>query len=395
LQAADWAEDWTDPGAGAAGFGLYVHWPFCLKKCPYCDFNSHVRDGVDHKRWQRALLTELEAIAARSARTPLQSIFFGGGTPSLMDPDTVFGVIEQARSLFGVADDLEITLEANPTSVDCDRFRGFHEAGVNRVSVGVQALNDDDLAFLGRQHSAYQARTALDHALETFERVSFDLIYARPRQSLEAWQAELAEALSVGANHLSLYQLTIEPETEFGKRAALGQLPLADEDEATDLFEWTAAHMADIGFEAYETSNHARTKADQSRHNLIYWRLGSWAGIGPGAHGRVWTKQGRIGTECERVPERWLGAVEKNGHGFKEDLRITAKDHALEMLLMGLRLTEGVSLSRVTRIDPAIVNDDALEHLIETEFLALSDDRLSATAKGRPVLNELLRQLLV
>lgn len=386
--------EWDDPGRIDAGFGLYVHWPFCLKKCPYCDFNSHVRDGVDHRRWQKALLTELESVAERVERAPLQTIFFGGGTPSLMAPDTAHAVIEKAVGLFGAAPDLEVTLEANPTSVEGDKFRAFAEAGVNRTSVGVQALNDKDLGFLGRQHSVYEARSALDLALETFERVSFDLIYARPGQSLEAWQEELKIALGIGASHLSLYQLTIEPETEFGKRAALGTLPLADEDIATDLFEWTGRHMADIGFDAYETSNHARSQADQARHNLIYWRLGSWAGIGPGAHGRIWTARGRTGTETVRVPERWLEAVEANGHGLKDDLMISARDHAEEMLLMGLRLAEGISLNRLGAIDPLVLNDEAMTQLIEDGFLSLSGDRLSATAKGRPVLNELLRQLI-
>lgn len=387
-------EAFADPGRATAGFGLYVHWPFCLKKCPYCDFNSHVREGVDHARWRAALLAELEHVAGRFDHAPLDSIFFGGGTPSLMAPETAGAVIERAVDLFGARPGLEITLEANPTSIERDKFAAFRVAGVNRVSVGVQALNDADLQFLGRQHSAAEARAALDVAFATFERVSFDLIYARPGQGLKAWQAELGEALALGAHHLSLYQLTIEPGTEFGKRAALGQLPLADADGAADLFEWTQEHMEALGFGAYETSNHACGLDDRSRHNLVYWRMGAYAGIGPGAHGRLWADGVRLGTETERVPERWLEAVETRGSGLKDAEPVDVQAHAEEVLMMGLRLTEGVPLPRLEALAPGLIDPRALEDLEAGGFVVRQNERLCATRAGRPVLNEILRRLL-
>lgn len=372
-----------------AGFGLYVHWPFCQSKCPYCDFNSHVVLSVDQSRWRSALSSEIARVSDETPGRVLDTIFFGGGTPSLMEPETVAAVIDAARSAWTPANDMEITLEANPTSVEASRFRGYADAGVNRVSIGVQSLRDDHLRALGRLHSAAEARDAIDTARNIFSRVSFDLIYARQNQTLEEWRTELNEALSIQPDHLSLYQLTIEGGTAFGDRFALGGLQgLPDEDLAADMFELTQELTAAAGLPAYEISNHA-APGSESRHNLIYWRSGDWVGVGPGAHGRFTSGSGRIATETHRSPAQWLGAVEVSGSG--ESFREVVPDVASteEAIMMGLRLAEGVSEDRLVGI-----NINKINNLIDVGLVERAPGRLRATRKGRPVLNYILRELL-
>ena len=316
---------------------LYVHWPFCVSKCPYCDFNSHVRDDVDQEAWAAALLADMAHEAALTPGRMLGSIFFGGGTPSLMPPTTVARLIEAARGCWRTADDIEITLEANPSSVEAARFADLARAGVNRVSLGLQALDDSALAFLGRAHDVGEGLAALDTAQASFARVSFDLIYARPDQNLAAWEAELARALGFGTEHLSLYQLTIEPGTRFATLVREGKLKPLDPDLAADIFDTTRVMATAAGLPAYEISNHARIGAE-SRHNLTYWRYGDYVGIGPGAHGR----RGRLATVRHKKPENWMAAVARNGHGLSVEDPLTPRDMAVEALLMGLRLREGV-----------------------------------------------------
>ena len=316
---------------------LYVHWPFCLAKCPYCDFNSHVRDGVDIERWQAALFADLRHEAARGVDAPLASVFFGGGTPSLMPPALVEGLLGEAERLWGFAQGIEITLEANPSSVEAANFAELARAGVNRVSLGVQSLDDVTLKFLGRLHDVDEALAALDTAQRHFGRVSFDLIYARPDQTAQAWQDELARALSFGTGHLSLYQLTIEPGTRFATEVRTGRMTPLDDDAAADLFALTRSMTETAGLPAYEVSNHARP-GEESRHNLTYWRYGDYAGVGPGAHGRV----GGMATVRHRKPENYLTAVERVGHGMVEERVLPATEQASEALLMGLRLAEGI-----------------------------------------------------
>jgi oxygen-independent coproporphyrinogen-3 oxidase len=338
---------------------LYVHWPFCQAKCPYCDFNSHVAASVDHAAWARALVADLRHQAGSVPDRRLRSIFFGGGTPSLMDPETVAAVIDAARATWPVANDLEISMEANPTSVEAGRFRAFRDAGVGRVSVGIQALRDDDLRRLGRTHDASQARAAYDVARATFERVSFDLIYARQDQDEAAWRAELGEALAMGPDHLSVYQLTIEDGTVFARRHAAGRLPgLPDEDAASDLYLMTNAVLSEAGLPAYEVSNHARPGAE-CRHNLAYWRAGDWLGVGPGAHGRYGRGSARRATVAARDPAAWLAAVGSSGCGLIENVRDA--DHATEYLLGALRLREGLDLGRLAELgleaDRTVIDD--------------------------------------
>lgn len=371
------------------GFGLYVHWPFCQAKCPYCDFNSHVVSGVDQTRWQTALTAEIARVGDETSGRILDSIFFGGGTPSLMRPETVAAVIDAARAAWAFANDIEITLEANPNSVEADRFAGFARAGVNRVSIGVQSLRDADLKALGRLHSAGEAIRALAVARETFPRVSFDLIYARQNQTLADWKLELTEALALNPSHLSLYQLTIEDGTAFGDRFARGRLRgLPDEDLAADLFEMTQELTKAAGLSAYEISNHARS-GEESRHNLIYWRSGDWAGVGPGAHGRLTLDGRRIATETYRAPNAWLSAVEDRGRGETLRETISTAEAMEERLMMGLRLREGVPNSaapeELTNKINTLISDNLLERTSET---------VRATRQGRPVLNHVLRQLL-
>ena len=376
---------------------LYIHWPFCLAKCPYCDFNSHVRDRIPQDTFRTALRTELAWEAARLGRRPLTSIFFGGGTPSLMQPETVAILIQDACYRFDPIPALEITLEANPTSVEAARLAAFRAAGVNRLSLGVQSLDPDALRMLGRQHSAPQARAALETARATFPRVSFDLIYARPGQTLTAWRTELREALALAADHLSLYQLTIEPGTAFATRHARGDIVLPDEDTAAALYEATAEEAARFGLLPYEISNYARPGAE-SRHNLTYWRYGDYAGIGPGAHGRLALGLDLLATRRHRAPEIWAERVAQHGHGTAEQSALPPADKAREMLLMGLRLTEGIDAARF-----AARTGVALEHAVDAGVLARAeaegymrwaDGRLVALAEGRLRLDALLAALV-
>jgi oxygen-independent coproporphyrinogen-3 oxidase len=394
---ASWKRENTPAAPDGPGFGLYVHWPFCLSKCPYCDFNSHVRAAVDHGRWRAALLRELDHYAVDTAGRALGSIFFGGGTPSLMEPATVAAVIEHARAHWPFAADIEITLEANPTSVEAGKFAGFRSAGVNRVSLGVQALNDADLKFLGRHHSAAEARTAIGIARRHFARYSFDLIYARPGQSAAAWSAELAEAITLAGDHLSAYQLTIEPETVFGAAHRRGELQVPAEDDAGALFELTQERLGEAGLPAYEISNHARPGAE-SRHNLTYWRYGDYVGIGPGAHGRLTIGGDKVATRQHRAPEAWLAAVETAGHATRQRDPVAAEDRLSELLMMGLRTVEGVRRTRIVaecgRPLETVLDAARLGRLIEGGFLLLDESGLRATAAGRQRLNAVIAELL-
>lgn len=380
-------QDWQD-----GGFGLYVHWPFCASKCPYCDFNSHVVASIDQRAWLEAYRLEIARLAAETGHRVLRSIFFGGGTPSLMDPEVVAGVIEAARAGWSFSNDLEITLEANPGSVERGRFAGYAEAGVNRLSMGVQALNDDDLRRLGRLHSVAEARAAFDVARGCFGRVSFDLIYARQGQTREGWKAELREALGMAVDHLSLYQLTIEDGTTFGARAAAGRLKgLPDDDLAADMYLDTQDLCSAHGFPAYEVSNHARPGAE-SRHNLVYWRQGDWVGIGPGAHGRLTLEGRRWATEAPRAPGAWLEAV-RRGSGELPRVAVPVEEQATEYLLMSMRLAEGMDIARHERLSGAALPQAAVADLIALGLVDLSQGRLRATDAGRPVLNAILRTL--
>ncbi|MFN3276516.1 MAG: radical SAM family heme chaperone HemW [Paracoccus sp. (in: a-proteobacteria)] len=381
-------EDWR-----AGGFGLYVHWPFCAAKCPYCDFNSHVVARVDQKRWATALSAEIARLAAETPGRHLGSIFFGGGTPSLMEPDTVDAVITAARAGWGFTNDIEISLEANPTSVEKGRFQGFADAGVNRLSMGIQALNDADLRRLGRMHSVTEARAAFDVARDVFGRISFDLIYARQGQQRDAWRNELREALAMAADHLSLYQLTIEPGTAFGARADAGLLrDLPDDDLSADMYFDTQEICEAAGMGCYEISNHARSGAE-SRHNLVYWRQGDWAAVGPGAHGRLTLPTGRTATEAHRAPGAWLDAVEGQGTGELPREFIPPDEQATEYLLMGMRLTEGLDTGRYAALAGEPLDAAAIASLESLGMVRHEGDRLRATAAGRPVLNAILREL--
>ena len=376
---------------------LYIHWPFCLAKCPYCDFNSHVREAIPQARFRAALRTELAWEAARLGRRPLGSIFFGGGTPSLMEPETVAELIADAHRLFEPRSGLEITLEANPTSVEAGRLAAFRSAGVNRVSLGVQSLDADALQMLGRQHSAAQARAALEIARAIFPRISFDLIYARPGQMLSAWRDELRAALALAADHLSLYQLTIEPGTAFATRHARGEIVLPDPDDAAALYAATEEEAARRGLAAYEVSNYA-VPGRESRHNLAYWRYADYAGVGPGAHGRV-TLGGEIrATRRHRAPEAWAERVERAGHGTVEEVPLHATERAREMLLMGLRLSEGIDLARFlarTGVELAdAVDPEVLQQAIAEHYVALDDERLAVLPEGRMRLDALTAALL-
>ena len=378
---ADWEQ---------AGFGLYLHWPFCQSKCPYCDFNSHVADEIDQSRWERAYLSEIDRIGALTQGRVLSTVFFGGGTPSLMDPSLVAAILDRIRATWPMGNDPEITLEANPGSVEAARFRGFHDAGVTRVSMGVQALNDRDLKRLGRLHSVADALAAFDIARNCFDRVSFDLIYARQDQTPEAWEAELKQALNLAIDHVSLYQLTIEDGTAFGARHAAGGLRgLPSDDSAADLYEITQAVTAEKGFHCYEISNHARPGAE-SRHNLIYWRAGDYAGIGPGAHGRLTLDGTRFATETPLAPMALLERVEKLGDGTLNQDPLDLNEQASEYLLMGLRLSEGISVERYEWMSGKPINQSKIKELAD---LGLLTEPLKVTPKGRPLLNAILREL--
>jgi oxygen-independent coproporphyrinogen-3 oxidase len=378
----------------AAGFGVYIHWPFCASKCPYCDFNSHVRHGgVDEARFLAAFEREIATTAARIGPRAVSSIFLGGGTPSLMQPATVSGILDAIAAAWSVTPDAEITLEANPNSVEAARFAGYRSAGVNRVSIGVQSLREPDLKALGRLHSVDEAKAAIAIAARTFERFSFDLIYARPGQTPDDWAAELNEALSLQAGHLSLYQLTLEPGTPFTRLAGEGKLRLPEDSLADDLFALTQDLTAASGLPAYEISNHARP-GQESRHNVLYWRYGEYAGIGPGAHGRLIAGGTRYATSTEKSPEGWLTRVEHDGHGLTEDAALSSSEQADEALLMGLRLTEGLPLSRIAALAGLAPSDKVIGHL-EAEGLIerTGTDRLRATPRGRFILNALVLEL--
>jgi putative oxygen-independent coproporphyrinogen III oxidase len=371
---------------GPEALALYVHWPFCVSKCPYCDFNSHVRAGVDQARWREALLADLSHEARETRGRRLTSIFFGGGTPSLMPPATVAALIEAADGHWGVAPDVEITLEANPSSVEAARFADLAAAGVNRVSLGLQALDGEALRFLGRAHGVSEGLAALDVAQSVFRRVSFDLIYALPGQSEAAWRAELGRALAFGTGHLSLYQLTIEPGTRFATMVAKGEFTPADPDHGAALYEATQEMTGMAGLPAYEISNHARP-GEESSHNLAYWRYGTYAGVGPGAHGR---RGGRF-TRRHRKPENWLAGLARNGHGIVEEGELDSDGMAVEAVLMGLRLREGISLDRLgTRLDMA-----AVARLEAQGLLARGAGRLRATPAGMLLLDAILAEIVL
>ncbi len=375
-------------------FGVYVHFPFCAAKCPYCDFNSHVRTVVDEEAWVSGVEHELEWTAAQQSENPvIETIFFGGGTPSLMSGAAAGRVLAKIAALWPMANAAEITLEANPASADAGRFADYRAAGINRVSLGVQALNDADLKKLGRLHDKAEALTALALAQRNFDRVSLDLIYARPGQTEAQWRAELKEALDFGTEHLSLYQLTIEPETPYALLHQKGELVIPDDDLAAGLYETTQEITESAGLPAYEISNHARPGAE-SRHNLIYWRYGDYAGVGPGAHGRLQTRAGRIATAAIRLPERWRDAVVREGHGLADRIAIQTQDAAREHLLMNLRLREGLDLAVYERRWGTRPVAEKLSPLIEQNFLALDDDILTATPKGRLVLNAVIAEIL-
>ncbi|CUH79650.1 Oxygen-independent coproporphyrinogen-III oxidase 1 [Tritonibacter multivorans] len=381
-------EDWRN-----GGFGLYVHWPFCQAKCPYCDFNSHVVSRIDQKDWVTAYKAELARVAELAPGRVLNAIFFGGGTPSLMHPDTVAAVIESAQDIWTFANDIEITLEANPGSVEAGRFAGYRDGGVNRISMGFQALNDDDLRRLGRIHTVAEGKAAFDIARNCFDRVSFDLIYARQGQSLDHWQAELREALSMAIDHLSLYQLTIEEGTAFGDRYARGKLrDLPTDDTAADMYLATQEICTDFGMPGYEISNHARPGAE-SRHNQIYWRYGDYIGIGPGAHGRITSNGTRYATEAIRAPGAWMQAV-KDGSGELPTTALTREDEIAEYLMMGMRLYEGLDLRRYEMLAGAEMDADKIAHLQSIGMIALDGPYMRATNEGRAVLNAVLRELL-
>ena len=382
------AEDWEN-----GGFGLYIHWPFCQAKCPYCDFNSHVVARIDQKTWAEAYLSELDRIGAETQGRVLRSVFFGGGTPSLMDPDLVDAILTRVRATWPMANDAEITLEANPTSVEAGRFAGYRAAGVNRVSMGIQALNDADLKALGRLHSVDEALRAFEIARGVFDRVSFDLIYARQGQTLAAWQAELRQALTLAVDHLSLYQLTIEDGTAFGDRYRAGRLRgLPDDETAADMYFATQEVCAAAGFDGYEVSNHAKDGAE-SVHNRIYWRYGDYAGIGPGAHGRLTLQGQRYATETQLSPAGWLAQVRKTGNGEAAREALSEADQFTEFLLMGLRLTDGVDRARFAgQWSDELYNN--INRLIDIGMISMDDRRLWVTPEGRPILNAVLRQLL-
>ena len=377
---------------------LYIHWPFCLAKCPYCDFNSHVRERIPQAHFRAALRAELAWEAARLGRRRLSSVFFGGGTPSLMEPETVALLLEDAFRLFDPEPDIEITLEANPTSVEAARLAAFRDAGVNRASLGVQSLDDAALRMLGREHSARQAIAALEVARLIFPRLSFDLIYARPGHDEASWRGELRTALALAADHLSLYQLTIEPGTRFETLHRRGEIVLPDPETGAALYDMTEAEAARFGLHPYEVSNYAMTGAE-SRHNLAYWRYGDYVGIGPGAHGRIPLNGRLVATRRHRAPEPWADRVERDGHGTVEETPLADDDKAREMLLMGLRLKEGIDVARFPRrtgmaldqaIDPVV-----LAQAIEAGYLTLTADRLIATHEGRLRLDALLGALVL
>ena len=372
---------------------LYIHWPFCAKKCPYCDFNSHVRDGVDVPAWQAALIADMRAEAAVAGCETLASIFFGGGTPSLMPPALVAALLAEAERLWGFAQGIEITLEANPSSVETAKFAALAQAGINRVSLGVQSLDDAELRFLGRLHGADEALVALETAQRHFARVSFDMIYALPGHTPDMWEARLARALGFGTGHMSLYQLTIEPGTRFASDVRRGRLVPLGDDEAAALFDITQTMTVAAGLPAYETSNHAR-EGEESRHNLAYWRYQDYAGIGPGAHGR----RGGVATVRHKKPENFLAAVAAQGDGIVEARDLAVSDQAAEALLMGLRLAEGVDLaalaSRFGLTRAGLIEEAALARMSALGLMWAKDTRIGVLPQGRALLDSLLAEVV-
>lgn len=384
------------PDTGEPGFGVYVHWPFCAAKCPYCDFNSHVRHRpVDQERFAAAFLREMETVRSLSGPRAVTSIFLGGGTPSLMDPRTVETILDGIARHWHVPAGIEVTMEANPSSVEAERFRGYRAAGVNRVSLGVQALNDRDLKFLGRLHDVADALKAIRLAREIFPRMSFDLIYARPGQTVEDWEKELNEAVSYAVDHLSLYQLTIEEGTPFFGLHKAGKFTVPDGDQSAALYEATQSITEGFGMPAYEVSNHAKPGAE-SRHNLTYWRYGDYAGIGPGAHGRISMDGFKVATATERQPEKWLETVEQHGHGMIDREVLDREQQSDELLLMGLRLREGVDLVRYHELSGRYPNPDREKILLEHGFLErLGNSRLRCTPSGMLILDAVVADLAV
>lgn len=381
-------EDWQ-----TGGFGLYLHWPFCQSKCPYCDFNSHVSAKIDQTRWQNAYLSEIERLGAETPGRVLQTVFFGGGTPSLMAPDLVHAILSKIRTTWNVANDVEITMEANPSSIEVGRFHGYKDAGVGRVSIGVQALNDTDLKRLGRLHSVHEAKSAIELAQTIFERVSFDLIYARQDQSLAQWQAELSEALAMASGHLSLYQLTIEDGTAFGDRFRRGLLRgLPDENLGADMYLATQDMTAAAGYLSYEVSNYAKS-GQESRHNCMYWNAGDYVGIGPGAHGRLTLGSVRYATEAVANPITWLSGVERAG-AIEQRQRVTPKEQGLEYLMMGLRRDVGIDVERFARLSGSPISQPKLDELRDIGVVEIAEGRLSATRQGRLVLNAVIERLI-
>jgi putative oxygen-independent coproporphyrinogen III oxidase len=387
----------SDPVKIPGGFGLYVHWPFCVSKCPYCDFNSHVSDAVDHKAWQSGLLAELDHFGNKTKGRRLDTVFFGGGTPSLMPPDTVAAILEALPRYWDVAPDIEITLEANPSSVEARKFADFRAAGVNRVSVGVQSFDNEALRFLGRAHSADAAANAITIAKQTFDRTSFDLIYALPGQNPEDWARQLDRALGFSPEHLSLYQLTIEKGTTFYSDHRNGAFDLPDEELAADLYELTGESVLKAGLHAYEVSNYA-VIGQESRHNLIYWRGGDYAGIGPGAHGRLTIDGQRYRSEQVPLPANWLGSIGQRGHATKVFVIITGPEQIIEYLLMGMRLSEGIDRRLFARRTGRKLEDcldgARTKVLQEAGLIELDAAGLRATASGRLRLNALTEALV-
>jgi len=377
-----------------AGFGLYIHWPFCQSKCPYCDFNSHVSSNIDQEAWTEAYLSEISNNYHHSSEKILNTVFFGGGTPSLMPSKTIETIITHILSLWKTSNQLEITLEANPTSIDVSRFKEYRSAGVNRVSVGVQSLDDTSLKYLGRLHTGKDAIIAVQTAQSVFDRVSFDLIYARQNQTIKAWEEELLSALSLGTNHMSLYQLTIEDGTVFGDRAKVGKLPgLPSEDLSADMYTLTQEIMSSNRLPLYEVSNHA-FPGEESRHNLIYWRGGDFIGIGPGAHGRYYQGPKRKATVMTKNPNKWLSQIKKLGHGAEPSIVLSKSDEALEYLMMSARLVEGTDLKFLEALDSNLLNYNNIKGLTKLGLIFVKNERIVVTPEGRPVLNSVLSELI-
>jgi putative oxygen-independent coproporphyrinogen III oxidase len=377
-----------------AGFGVYVHWPFCTAKCPYCDFNSHVRHvKVNQQLYIDAFKREMKHMASIAPNRVVNTIFLGGGTPSLMDPATVAAILDAISGYWTVASDVEVTLEANPTSVEAERFRGYKAAGVNRISMGIQALNDVDLKALGRTHSVEEAMQAVSTASSIFERYSFDLIYARPNQTVEAWSKELHLAIERAATHLSLYQLTIEDDTPFKKLYTAGKLILPDEETSRQLYDITQEICDKHNLPSYEISNYAR-KGSECRHNMVYWRYGEYAGVGPGAHGRLVTQKGRAAFAIEKNPEKWLDYVAQDGHGIVEEEQLSLEAQGDEFLLMGLRLVEGIDPKRFTALSGRKLDDERIADLVAEKLVEVTNEgRIRVTLTGFPVLDAVVADL--